>query len=189
MIVAFEGIDACGKSTQIKMLMKAATEKGWITKLFSYPNYDSDTGKKILELLKAPERDPLVLQCLMAANRYEQQHEIEGAQSLGRLVILDRYWLSGYVYGLTDGLPFDWLMDVHFKLTRPQQWIILDIPVEESFRRRPVRDDAYEANHERLEKARVKYRGALSWLRDSKVIDAIQSPEDIHARVLSCLEL
>lgn len=188
MIVAFEGIDACGKSTQIEMLTKAAVEKGVETALFSYPNYQTDTGKKILELLKAPERDPLVLQCLMSANRYENQNTIDALDPT-TLVILDRYWLSGYVYGLADGLPFDWLMDVHFKLTRPHQWIVLDIPVDESFRRRPVREDEYEASHERLEKASRAYRGVSVWLRDSLVIDATRGAEDIHARVLSCLEL
>lgn len=188
-IVAFEGIDACGKSTQIEMLTKHAGSKKIDSLCFSYPNYQTETGKKILELLKAPERDPLVLQCLMSANRYEQQWEIERAECSGRLVILDRYWLSGYVYGQADGLPFDWLMDVHFKLTRPHQWIVLDIPVEESFRRRPVRDDAYEANRERLEKARAQYREVTVWLRDSKVIDATLDAEEIHAQVLSCIEL
>lgn len=189
MIVAFEGIDACGKSTQIKMLTDYANSMGIMSMLFNYPDYETETGKKILELLKAPERDPLVLQSLMTTNRYEQQWELEKAHSMGVLVILDRYWLSGLVYGLADGLPLIWLLRVHDRLIQPHQWLVLNISVEESFKRRPIRDDSYESNKVRLEDARQAYRGAQDMIGDVAVINAMQSPEKIHAEILRVLEI
>lgn len=194
MIVAFEGIDACGKQTQVRMLKEHAEKLGHKTRVFSFPDYESPTGLKIKELLRAEERDPLVLQSLMTVNRLEKQIKIEVAQIHGELTILDRYWLSGWVYGQTDDLSQAWLTDIHEKMIHPHQWIILDIPVEESFRRRPVREDAYESSKARLNHARHLYLAALNTVLHNPhgpcmTIDATLEPEAIHAQVLHCLEM
>ncbi len=188
MLVAFEGIDACGKSTQIELLKKAALllfQGG--CQVFSYPNYLTDTGKKILQLLKDPNRDPLVLQCLMTVNRYEEQFLVEEALSSGTLVILDRYWLSGLVYGVADGLPPGWLHQIHAQLLAPDHWFVLDISVAESFRRRPVRDEDYEGNKERLLLARHLYAGRGSTLPNRYLLDGEDSIQAIHEQILKVI--
>lgn len=191
MIIAFEGIDACGKETQVRMLQRYCAAKGIKTTKLDHPNYESDTGKKISELLRVPdeERDALVLQSLMTVNRYESQHLIYQAQLEGQITILDRYWMSGLVYGQTDGLSLDWLVKIHEQLIPPHQWIVLDISVGESFRRRPKREDEYEMNEKRLLEARQLYLSAQDIISDVAVINASQSPEEVHAAVLRCCEL
>lgn len=154
---------------------------------FSFPNYNTVTGKKISELLKAPERDPLVLQALMTINRYECQDEILDAKRVFDHIIFDRYWLSGYVYGRTDDLDSNWLIDVHSRLIQPDCWIILDMPTEESFRRRPVRENQYEAELWRLELARKSYLdfAELSGTNGpAYVIDATQDEEIVCDDIL-----
>jgi len=182
MIVAFEGIDACGKETQVRMLERHAINKGIKVSKFDFPNYTTDTGKKISGLLKSEddERDGLILQSLMTVNRYESAHKIEEAHARGELVILDRYWMSGLVYGQTDGLPLDWLLRVHARLIQPHQWIVLDISVGESFRRRPKREDEYEMNEKRLMEARQFYRSAQDIVSDVFIVKADQSPEEVQ---------
>lgn len=192
MIVAFEGIDACGKETQVRMLEERARElHGMSTAVFSFPNYESTTGKAIKEMLQLPdgERNGLTLQALMTANRYECQKEIRDVHRIVDLVILDRYWLSGFVYGSADGLDQRWLLDVHWSLIQPNLWIVLDLPVEESFARRPVREDAYESNKHRLSIARdlyiegsdiINYRYGMT---RSIVLDATKSIEELHGEV------
>jgi dTMP kinase len=186
MIIAFEGIDACGKSTQIERLKDYMTNRwrgrGGPVHVFSFPDYETETGKKIRELLRAPERDPLVLQSLMTMNRYERQTEIKEAAEEGH-AIFDRYWFSGLVYGLADGLSAKWLMGVHSRLIQPDHWIILDIPVTESFRRRPVREDVYEASEERLEKARGWYVNQTPQ-RGVSVINAAQDEDLVYYDIL-----
>jgi dTMP kinase len=190
-LVCFEGIDACGKSTQIDMLREHVTKLGFRSEAFSYPNYTTNTGKKILELLKAPERDPLVLQSLMTANRYEEQWQIRKAMAdVGDgVVIIDRYWLSGLVYGLVDGLSADWLWNVHNNLIQPDEWIVLDVTVSESFRRRPTRNDAYEASKARMAKARKLYQRAPDWLLNTQcsVIDGMQLAGVVHNEIVGAL--
>jgi dTMP kinase len=197
MITAFEGIDACGKATQVGMLMAHCANNLIPYSAHSYPDYETETGKKIEELLKLPdgERDGLLLQSLMTVNRYESQHLLEEAHARGELVILDRYWVSGLVYGQTDGLDRDWLVRVHNKLIQPHQWIILDTSVEESFRRRPAREDAYEASHDRLTNCRKLYLQAASEILPQldgtqvEVLNGMNTPMEIHRAVLRCCEL
>lgn len=197
MIVAFEGIDACGKQTQVRMLEEYASRKKLPVVTFDFPNYKSLTGKKISELLISSDdnRDGLVLQSLMTVNRYEMQDTIEDAHFRGELVILDRYWMSGWVYGQTDGIDATWLESVHLPLVQPHQWILLDMPVEESFKRRPEREDSYEASRSRLEACRRLYLQAAMGEAEArlfemvKIIDATKPPEWIHKEILGCLEL
>lgn len=188
MLVAFEGIDACGKSTQIDLLKKASVslfEGG--CQVFSYPNYLTDTGNKILKLLQDPNRDPLVLQCLMTVNRYEEQFLVEEALSCDALVILDRYWMSGLVYGAADGLPYAWLHRIHEQLLQPDHWIVLDLPVIESFRRRPNRDDDYESNADRLKLARYRYKEQCQAMPNGHLIDGELNVQDIHEQILKVI--
>ena len=185
-IIAFEGIDACGKSTQIKLL-REYLERDAKVRVFSFPDYTTETGKAIKKLLQDPERDPLMLQALMSMNRYERQTEIDSALTDG-FVILDRYWLSGLVYGMADGLSESWLREVHTRLLQPHLWIVLDLPVEESFRRRPVRDDAYEADAARLEKARKWYQVKGPQTHTS-IINADQNEEIIQDDILNATGL
>jgi dTMP kinase len=108
-----------------------------------------------------------VLQCLMTVNRHELADEIEYAVTVeGRSVVLDRYWASAVAYGVADGLDHRWLESVHTRLPKAHH-VLIDIPVEESFRRRPVREDVYEADLSRLERARAAYHN-LFW---SKGVD------------------
>ena len=186
MIIAFEGIDACGKETQVRALRADALLRGQEVLVKSYPDYETETGKKISELLQLPdgERDGLLLQSLMTMNRYESQEPLKRAHQDGQLVILDRYWMSGLVYGQTDGLDLDWLLRVHERLLQPDYWFVLDISVEESFRRRPAREDVYEESKERLEKCRDLYHKASLWT-GARIIDGHNSPEAVHEMVLT----
>ncbi len=182
MIIAFEGIDACGKETQAGMLLKSWRQGP--CQLLSYPNYHSLTGRVIKELLQTENPDPVVLQSLMLVNRLEDQKNFfDWKKESKNLLLLDRYSLSGLVYGTQDGLDIDWLVDIHSRVHFPDLWIVLDISVEESFRRRPKREDQYEANRDRLEEVRELYLDYSNQWPSAHIIDGTQSPDEIHAIV------
>lgn len=146
-----------------------------------FPNYETPTGKLILlklqdkwglemrprsgadeqtwgEMVKSFDHaNALVLQSLMLTNRFEVADEIERAVVVeGRNVVLDRYSPSAFAYGMADGLDYKWIESIHTRLPKAH-CVFIDIPVEESFKRRPERTDAYEANKDRLSKARANY--------------------------------
>ena len=167
LLIAIEGIDGCGKGTQTEHLARLLN--AWT---LHFPNYDTPIGKLIKRMLTGevlagsgrmfgiqPETraTALILQSLMLTNRHEIMGTIMSALSK-RSVVLDRYHISGLVYGEYDGLDHDWLWDVHDTLPKPDLCILLDIDAAESFRRRPERQDADEANRDRIEKVSGLYR-------------------------------
>ena len=50
-IIVLEGLDGCGKSTQLELLSKHMSEKG-SARLISFPNYESCTGRVVSEYVE-----------------------------------------------------------------------------------------------------------------------------------------
>lgn len=210
--IAIEGLDASGKETQTKKL----AERIGATR-FTFPNYESPTGKAILGHLKNDWRcadecadsrcdqvfhesdgklDALVFQCLQTTNRLEALPRIESALVAGP-VVFDRYWASAVVYGTLDGLDRNWLMLTQADPMPPVDiWILLDMPLEESFKRRPERRDRYEKNREYLERVRLEYRRLFGiddlepinadWLLARPgwwIVDATGTIDEVHERI------
>jgi thymidylate kinase len=124
----------------------------------------------------------LVIQCVMLADRLEHVELLrEYADNDRVLLILDRYYLSGLVYGQADGLDLDWLEKIHSTLPRADVFFLLDIPVEESVRRRPDRQDYYEKNLPKLRKVRNLYIETTSRVEELPVVllDGTLDPEII----------
>lgn len=214
-IYVIEGGDAVGKFTQSTML--AEKLKGT---RFAFPNYESETGKAILAHLKkewkAMERDgvgrfdirascdDLVFQCLQTANRLERLPEIAAALVRGP-VVFDRYWQSAYVYGSLDGLNKDWLRRVQEAPMPQATWnVLIDAPVEESWKRRPERRDRYEMDREFAEQVRARYLELWGIDRQSdfervqkdelvisgprcSIVNGIGTTDEVHARVLRAI--
>jgi len=163
MLIVIEGGDAAGKMTQSTRLAECL--KG---QRFAFPNYDSPTGRLILGHLKKDwacravagepiEGDNLVFQCLQTVNRLEVVSRIKKALDAGP-VVCDRYWQSAVIYGTLDGLDSDWLSAVQRDpMPEADINILIDLPIEEGFKRRPERRDRYEVNREFMERVRAEY--------------------------------
>lgn len=151
----------------------------------------------------------MVMQSLQAVNRYEFVGRIETALRAGRHVILDRWWPSGYVYGACDGLDRDWLLRIHKSLPQPDDLILLAIAPSDSIARRPERRDRYE-NDSNMPVRRALYQQlwqqrshhAVNCGRRSgacctcslddqsrwHVVDGTGSVDDVHQRILACVQ-
>lgn len=211
MFIAIEGIDGCGKSTQIELLAKKLNA---VT--FHFPDYTTPIGQLILSHLKeewkadsdalvrpslAPQHredlkyvDSLVFQALQFANRLEKSEDVSDALRAGH-VIADRYIASGIVYGSADGLEQTYLEKTQRLLKQPDVNILLDITAEESYKRRPGRRDRYEKQSGFLDVVSRLYRDL--WARKQQenannkhapkwvTIEGTQSVERIHLDILS----
>lgn len=209
--IVFEGIDASGKETISKMLAEHLQANHRQVKLYSFPEYDTPIGRLIKEHLQkkwwatelyqeSPEhppitqinekRDALVFQALQAANRLEFARGIKSYLDDCYTVICDRYTVSGEIYGAADGLPFAYLDRLFSFLPQPDITFLLDIPVEESFRRRPNRNgDRYEEDKAKLEDIRRRYLWYFQGRAHDnpwkwKILDGTQSPQEILEKVL-----
>ncbi len=167
-----EGIDACGKSTQVALLKQYIENLDESVVVLHYPNYNGPTGKLIGEFLRGetdlgtyqwgglvthPDRN-LALQSLFAIDRYEHTEYVQGLLASGTHVLCDRYWYSSFAYGTAQGIPGDWIQAINHAQVVPDLAILLDITAAESLQRRPVREDAFETDTKLLAGASLAYR-------------------------------
>lgn len=134
----------------------------------------------------------LVLQSLMTINRLEVFDMLK--QHAGRPeihLVLDRYFASGLVYGQADGLPLDYLFGIHKALPPSDLWIYVDIPPEESVKRRPERRDEYETRAGFMEKVAAGYMELFRVAIPNKpggkwvVVDGLGTPDEVHQRIFA----
>lgn len=105
-LITMEGTDCSGKETQSKLLYERLVKNGKKVKMFSFPTYDSPTGRIVGECYLgkgtksffeegAPNVDPLISSLYYAANRRETfLKEIEKELYENDYIILDRYTTS-----------------------------------------------------------------------------------------------
>ena len=204
MFLTLEGIDGSGKNTQSELLLRHFQEiEGLRVTKFDLPKYESITGAMIKDHLKGlwkvttesvdQQNPPLYMtdpstylfQCCQLVNRMETLPDGLWNQGQNDVFIADRYNASAYAYGVAFGMDFEWLIKTHRHLPQPDLNILLDIPIEESFRRRPERRDNYEKNVAMLETVRKSYLDIFSKLGPSYVvIDAAGTREETFAKMI-----
>jgi dTMP kinase len=156
-LIALEGIDKAGKHTQSRRLQKTLIEKGCVVEHVAFPDYNTSLGGEIQKFLQGEiQLRPEVRQLLYVANRWERQSELLEWLHHNSFVIADRYVPSGLAYGLANELSLDWMMNLEKGLPPADVVIIIDIPVEESYKR-AVKKDIYEMDTAFLTKVRDAY--------------------------------
>ncbi len=110
--ICVEGADNTGKTTLCKKLSDILTSKGKSVKLFSFPNYETLSGKLIKKYLQSDIKlESEVLHLLFSANRYESIKTLNKFLLENDYLICDRYCYSGIVYSITRGLDEKWCKD------------------------------------------------------------------------------
>ena len=184
MIVTFEGGDQAGKKTQSALLAKRLKSLKIKTKLFSFPDYSTPIGKEIDKYLHGKRKfPPQTIHTLLAANRWEKVDEIKKAQEKNSVVIMNRYAESNLVYGLANGLKLPWLEGLDAGLPKSDLVIVLDVPQNESFKRKRQNRDKFEKNAKFSQTISRTYR-KLAKKKRWKIIDATQSKDDVHQDIM-----
>ena len=110
-IIVLEGLDKSGKTTQAHMLHDYLNDKNPDQAvLFSFPDYSTKIGNEIRSFLEGKvQYNAETKHMLLSANRWEKKVNILESQKAGKTIILNRYYQSNLVYGLANGLDFEWL--------------------------------------------------------------------------------
>jgi dTMP kinase len=190
-LIALEGIDGCGKSTQAELLASALRERGLEVVLTCEPT-DSPLGRQIREYFQGSERylSPKEELNLFMADRREHVAEvIEPALAEGKIVVCDRYYYSSVAYQGALGLDPDRILAQNEVMAvRPDLTVILTLPVAQALARlsgtpqrpRQVSDDpAY------LERVAAIYAGLKG--PHLRHLDASVPPEAVQATLLSLI--
>ena len=184
MIVTFEGGDQAGKKTQSALLAKKLKSMKIKAKLFSFPDYSTPIGKEIDKYLHGKRKfPPQTIHTLLSANRWEKAEEIKKAQDKNSVVIMNRYAESNLVDGLANGLKLSWLEGLDAGLPKSDLVIVLDVPQNESFKRKRQNRDKFEKNAKFSQTISRTYR-KLAKKKRWKIIDATQSKDDVHQDIM-----
>jgi len=197
--LAFEGIEGCGKSTQIALLADLLTRAGRPFVVTREPG-GTPLGDALRDLLLTPAGagiDGLTeLFLLEASRRHHVRHVIAPALEQGMVVLCDRYADSSVAYqGGGRELGIEQVERLNALATGehwPDQTILLDLPAEEGLARvgrRGQPEDRLEqetlAFHTRVRDTYLSIaqrRGAAY-----RVIDAAPDPGTVFASILKAI--
>ncbi len=197
LLISFEGIDGCGKSTQVARLIERLRQQGQDPLAVREPG-GTPLSERIRALLLDPEGavDPRAELLLFAAARAQLVSSvIRPALASGRLVICDRFFDSTTAYQGAGRKLADpgWLADFHRFTTQglsPDRTYVLDVPLAVATSRRGGPEDRMEAAGESFfERVRDGYR-AVAIAEPGRVVmlDGTAAPDDIHGRIWADIE-
>lgn len=128
-IVAIEGPDGVGKTTLIESLLTFFKLLGVSVAYRHFPRYNTDLGKFIKSVLMGQSKiDPKWFQLLYSADRLDfSSNEYKRLKNQFDILLVDRYILSGIVYGMMCGLPIDYIWQVEQQVVKPDLNIILQV--------------------------------------------------------------
>src|SRR5690554_6332962 len=142
MLITFEGIDGSGKSTQIALLKKSLSERGWQVEVFREPG-GTEVSELIRQILLDPALDvhPIAELLLFSAARAQlTTQRVRPLLEAGTIVILDRFYdstVSYQGYG-RQSLPIDVIHQINNIATQhlvPDITFYLRLPLQEAARR------------------------------------------------------
>ena len=167
-LIAFEGLDGCGKSTQLARLAALLRAAGCSVVTTREPS-DLPSGARIREMARSgrslvPEEE---LRWFLEDRRAHVAEVIEPALRAGKIVLTDRYYLSTVAYQGARGLDFARILaDSEAAFPIPDLVLLLEIDPQLAYARVHARGAPLEGVFER--------RDFLS--RVASVFDAIRRP-------------
>jgi dTMP kinase len=190
-LVAFEGLDGSGKTTQVAALARALRARGLDVVVTREPT-DGAWGRRIRAMAASaehPDRDE-ELRWFVEDRREHVKAVIAPALAAGRVVLTDRYFLSTVAYqGARGHDPARLLRESEAEFPRPDLAILLELEPGAGLARVGRRGAAPEPAFEErsfLERVAAIFRSVdRPWLVR---IDASAAPEVVEERVRAAVE-
>jgi len=200
MFITFEGIDFCGKSSQIKLLEEYLLNNKKKVQVIREPG-GTKISEKIRHMLLDKENSRMYMQTeflLFSASRSQLVREkIRPYLDKGFYVISDRFHDSSTAYqGYGRGLPVKVISAIS-KLaigdTVPDITFIIDIPVEVAEQRKQAKykrhlDRIETSDREFYERVRNGYSELAKMESRFKVLNGEEKIESLHKQIVNEIE-
>lgn len=193
--ITFEGIEGCGKSTQIKLLDKFLRDRNFKI-IFTREPGGTKIGDNIRSILLDPSNKkmhPLTELFLYEASRAQHLEElIKPALADGTIVLCDRYADSTIAYQgaarKLDALTIETLHQIATGGTTPDLTILLDLPAKDGLARVCGRGPSDRFEQEALDFHERVRQGYLELAKKEPVrvavLDGLKKAEEIHKEIL-----
>ena len=164
--IVLEGINGCGKGTQLPRLTETlyGLSKAHTVFRTREPNEFDKNGKLAREMLLSdgsPYQNNLDAVRYFAENRKTHNGIFVPMLENGIHVLSDRYWHSNFAFQHAQSISYEDIAKANEGSRAPDLTIILDVPVEVAFERLEKRDGEnrrkFDSNRHFLEKARRNY--------------------------------
>lgn len=215
-LIVIEGTDCSGKETQTNLVLKKLRENNILIQKFSYPNYNSPTGKivggpylgkKEISVSYFDEGashvEPKVASLYYAADRKYNIDKITFLLENGMNVIIDRYVYSNMAHqgGKIENLKerqkmYNFLEKLEFnllELPRPDIAVFLHMPLKFSLELRSLREDIdgheKDINHlKNAEKAYIEIASKYNFDVIECANEKIRTVEDINEELYNIIK-
>lgn len=196
LLITFEGIEGCGKTTQLETVAQRLTADNHEVLCLREPG-GTRTGEEIRRIL-LHSKDPIcdaTEALLFMASRAQIVHEvIQPALERGCVVLCDRFLHSSLAYqGTARGLGMTAILglnDFALQGVLPDLTLFIDVTVEEGLSRAKGRDILDRIEQEDIE-FHYKVRGAFRTMGDPRgrfvTIDGMGTKEETAERVWEAL--
>jgi len=191
LFIVFEGIDGCGKSTQVWKLGKYLAEiNKYSHTVMTREPWQNPNIRKLLRETDDPYADAMKLTELYINDRKRHVNDLIIPRLAGGLhVISDRYSFSTFAYQQTQGIKLQKLIEMHRGLLIPDIIFIVDVDPKIAVKRmkndrKRSTEQKFEKNLEFMQKLRKNFLNLPKQLENHNVviIDGSKSAEDIFEK-------
>ncbi len=203
LFITFEGIEGCGKTTQIGHLTSFFKKNRRPFLLTREPG-GTKVGEKIRQILLSSDNaglEPVAELFLYVADRIQHYRQvILPALRQGKVVLCDRFADATTVYqGFGRGLDLAWIEEIHSRAlenAKPDLTFLLDLPVEVGLKRALKRLKKDRTGEDRFEKEALDFHrrireGYLTLARKEPsriiVLDGMKDEGTLHGEIVSHL--
>ena len=187
-IIVVEGTDKAGKGTQSRLLLNALKISGIRCAKMDFPDYTTAIGQEIGAFLDGRRNYTMeVKHMLLSANRWEKKNEIERMIKKDTIIIMNRYYQSNIVYGVSHDLGLEWLLNLDKGLPKEDLAIVLEVNPNISYQRAPRDRDTFEMDQKLLTKVHKNYR-ILAKQFNWKIIDGDRDSEQVHNEIMNIVK-
>jgi dTMP kinase len=199
MFISFEGIDFCGKSTQIRLLNDYFTAKGLETLLIREPG-GTHISEKVRDILLDNKIHGMTIETeillFSAARAQLVRNVINPALAQGKIVLSDRFFDSTTAYqGYGRGVKPEFVEQINsFAVgdTIPALTFFLDVTVAKALERRSTMksepDRMEQSGRDFYERVRNGYIQLAAKHSRFVRIDAMQPIEIVHRQIVERME-
>jgi dTMP kinase len=191
-LIAVEGIDGAGSTTQARLLGSHLQQIGRKVHLTAEPS-QGPIGLLLRSFLKSEFGEdagsPQMLALLFAADRLHHIHaEIDSHLSQGIDVVTDRYVLSSIVYQGMD-LPTSWIETLNHYARKPDLTVLIDVKPDLATVRRTSRGGDTEIFDDPMLQSKIRERYLKLLPKEHGIlIDGNDAMENVSRHVCTAVD-
>ena len=185
LLIAFEGIDNAGKTTQVQRIGNWVRSQGRDTLISR--ELGTSIGQCFRAEFEAGKLSPRVKALLFAADRYHRlETEISPALGRGIVVLADRWALSSMVYRSVEGQGMTLVKYINEGVTQPDMTFLIDVDPDLAYQRGQAANRHSPYGLDFLGLARKRY---LELVQQEKlvVVDGSKSIEQVARNIMGHL--